>query len=361
MKGASKLSNKANIIIDDVKRTETSIDQFINKYCDNGKITVDDLLGMYDEGSDERKFIQKYAETNLAYSGTIISISAYILAIVAILITLFLYLYDILEIQHILIFGLIALIVIFMMVLYGSAFLNTFPKLERNKYIIMSIEDKWKNQDESHSNSNTTKGEDDDTMMKNDCKTGIICWIIGALLVMVTMIVIYLMGINYKLSSDDATPILTFILVAVTARYAWSTHAIAKQDADRERIAFLERRLEKFYAPMLFFLDFLGGMFLNHENKPAKIEDDPGMQIFTDGKLSTDNRKTCNEKLDEIIQFGYLAKSDVQQSLPDMRSLIIADYYEDNQYQLTIKSLRDKIKRDIDEYTKELKCLVKEE
>ena len=348
LKGASKLSNKANIIIDDVKRTETSIDQFINKYCDNGKITVDDLLGMYDEGSDERKFIQKYAETNLAYSGTIISISAYILAIVAILITLFLYLYDILEIQHILIFGLIALIVIFMMVLYGSAFLNTFPKLERNKYIIMSIEDKWKNQDESHSNSNTTKGEDDDTMMKNDCKTGIICWIIGALLVMVTMIVIYLMGINYKLSSDDATPILTFILVAVTARYAWSTHMIVKQGADRERIAFIERKMEKFYFPMLELLAFLNvGQWRCHDGSYS---------------LMTDKHEIYSKKLDAFAKFQYLAKNDVRELFLDVNCVLHHyDSFDCQKWQTSIDSLKEKIDRDIEEYTTELKSLIKEE
>ena len=87
LKDSVKLSIKANNIINDVDRTETAIDRFINKYRGkehNEKFAIDGLLDIYTDG-DERNFIKKYAETNIAYSGTTITICAYIFAMARIL------------------------------------------------------------------------------------------------------------------------------------------------------------------------------------------------------------------------------------------------------------------------------------
>ena len=197
--------------------------------------------------------------------------------------------------------------------------------------------------------------------MNTGYKPALIGWICGALLVMVTMIVTYWMGIDYWPSSDDVTLFLTFTLVAVTAMYAWSTHTIVKQGADRERIAFLERRLEKFYMPMLALLEFANTPFQddpdNRFGKPG-----PSTTVFLEGKLSPDYRIKCDEMLDEIIQFRYLAKSNIQDSLPSILKLFKIEFMNSNgTYITTVNSLTDDINHDITEYTKELKSLLKEE
>ena len=341
MKSTSKLSIKANKIIDDINRTETSI-KYRGKGC-NGKIAIGYLLELYAD-DDERKFIQKYVETNSACFGTSITICAYIFAMAAILFTLlwpylYIHIYKTPVQLYLLVLSLI------LIYLFRRVFFDTFPKLERNKAIIMSIEDKWKDQDESYSNPNTKKEGKGGTTMKNGSKTVVSVVISIVLLGMVAV------AVKYWVEIDNWVPIdiiLTSALVIVTAIYAWLTHTIVKQGADRDRIAFIERRLEKLYFPMWDFM-----WFLDERKVVIHGGDSYGLVL--------ENHVIATKKIDKFVPFQYLATNDVQESWPKINELLHGPPMDSVEYEDTIKTIKDKINRDLEAYTKELKSLLKEE
>ena len=209
----------------------------------------------------------------------------------------------------------------------------------------MSIEDKWKDQDESYSNPNTKKEGKGGTTMKNGSKTVVSVVISIVLLGMVAV------AVKYWVEIDNWVPIdiiLTSALVIVTAIYAWLTHTIVKQGADRDRIAFIERRLEKLYFPMWDFM-----WFLDERKVVIHGGDSYGLVL--------ENHVIATKKIDKFVPFQYLATNDVQESWPKINELLHGPPMDSVEYEDTIKTIKDKINRDLEAYTKELKSLLKEE
>lgn len=343
LKDTAKLSIEASNIIFDVKRTEINPGN-----GNNGKIAINELLSLHAD-TNERKFIKNYAETKSAFDGIAITISAYLFAIFTLLIALSTNVLQSLQ-MHLDIMPLIVAAISLMVMTIIS---RVGHMLNRNEAIIMSIEDEWNDQDESHMDSNAKNTGEDDATMNMEPKKTIFSLMSGALLV----IIIFWMIINYFPSidvvnnpltiSDVINIMLTFTLVAVTTIYAWLTHKIVKQGTAKNRIAFIERILEKLYMPMIDFLSFLDANKLD----------------FGDGRYQVNPKhlEIGIKMVDKFVPFQYLAKDDVQRLFPDINYILHNGVIDGHKWQFAIDSLNDKINRDIEAYTKELKSLLKEE
>ena len=248
LKDNVKLSITANEIIDNVGRTETSIDQFIIKYLGktrDEKIAIDDLLGMYKNDGD-REFIQKYVETKSAYLDTTIAIYAYLFATSALFFTLiWSYLYDGIHIFVIQLSILVAILIL--LNLFVRVFLNLIPKLNRNKTIIMSIGDKWNDQGESHSNPNTKNEGDDDTTMNTGYKTALIGLICGAFLVCVVGV-----GLKYYQAKgwDAFDPLSNILLVSVLVGVTWYYAGQVAKQTKFMKIDRVSKEMDRLVSPL---------------------------------------------------------------------------------------------------------------
>ena len=254
------------------------------------------------------------------------------------------------------------------LIVFGNNELKT--AVEWDEITSMEISIREDNETETKSTQNetseSTKEENKSqfgwrTNMKNKYKAGAF-YVIGALYVI--FVVLLVKVVLHWVNTGDWSPIdviLTSMVVVITAIYTLLTHMIVKQGADRDRIAFIERKLEKCYFPMRSFFTFLNtDMYIdesgtNQEKKIGPLGD------AAKCKISQDNQIQICSMLDEIIPFEYLAKSDVQKSLSEVRVLIRKNHVDFDQYQTAINSFKKSIDDDIEEYTKELKYLVKEE
>lgn len=154
----------------------------------------------------------------------------------------------------------------------------------------------------------------------------------------------------------DANIILTFALVVVTAIYVGLTNKIVKQGANRDRIAYLERMLEKLYVPMMDFLDFL-------DAKKSSLDishiDIPELHKLNKYRLNSPDHEIGIEMVNKFAPFKYLAKEDVQELFLDIHQIFYNGGIDVQKWDGIIDAHKANIKRDIEIYSDELESLIK--
>ena len=131
------------------------------------------------------------------------------------------------------------------------------------------------------------------------------------------------------------------ILVAITAIYVKLTGQIVKQTDKNSEIAFIEKRLEKLYYPLIDVLQNPTYMDLTGGDK---------------GKFLDLN------KIDNIIPFQYLASKNIDDLLNDYINITLAertDFAYNYVPYIVNKDIMAKVKMDIEIYKSELKKLIK--
>lgn len=133
----------------------------------------------------------------------------------------------------------------------------------------------------------------------------------------------------------------SIILVAITAIYVILTGQIVKQTDKNSEIAFIEKRLEKLYYPLIDVLQNPTNMDLTGGNKSKFLD---------------------LNKIDKIIPFQYLASKDIENLLNDYINTALAERTDINYNYVPYivnKDFMAKVKMDIEIYKSELKKLIK--
>ena len=265
LKDTAKLSIKASNIIFDVKRTEINPGN-----GNNGKIAINELLSLHADPNG-RKFIKNYAETKSAFDGIAITISAYLFAIFTLLIALYTNVLQSLQMHPDimpLIFAAISLMLMTIIFRFGHM-------MNRNEAIIMSIEDEWDDQDESHIDSNTKNTKEDDATMNTGYKTAMVMCIFGALMTMgVISMIKYYLAVGWDAFGPLSNIILVTVLVGVTLYYAGQ---VAKQ-TNLMKIDRVSKEMDKLVAPLDSMKDNIR-MFNCASTNNSLMNNDPSYKV----------------------------------------------------------------------------------
>lgn len=130
-------------------------------------------------------------------------------------------------------------------------------------------------------------------------------------------------------NSGLITAIATVVLVIITGVYAWLTHKTVEQSKNTERTAFIERRLEKFYYPLLSCL-----------SSPSEIN-----EYF--------------DQIENIFKYSYLATNETKKDFSLYRINKVFPKNGNKEGKVIYDRLYDLVLSDINRFEKDLRNLVK--
>lgn len=133
----------------------------------------------------------------------------------------------------------------------------------------------------------------------------------------------------------------TLLLVFVTLIYVLFTGKIVRQTNNAQKIVFIERKLEKFYFPMLNVLEYL--LNITYHNVDDNFDD-------------------IIKKLDAIIPYQYLATDKSRQFFTQISSIVSDSdsiVHNVNRKRNTLEIFQDHLLIEIDKFDTELQNSIK--
>lgn len=127
--------------------------------------------------------------------------------------------------------------------------------------------------------------------------------------------------IMYKSMSIES--IFTFLLVSITAYYAYVTNKILKQSKNEQKINFNEKTLEEFYYPLRSCLLNYSSVFYKMNKKYLEIEEEEEEEEEIEKRMIK-NFYICFKK---VIPYSYLASDDLKCLFNDFRMFYEIDKY----------------------------------
>lgn len=177
--------------------------------------------------------------------------------------------------------------------------------------------------------------------------------------------ILYILGLclsyfiaNRMFPSDSNLLLLqastTIVLVFITMIYVYLTAEIVKQSKNEQKIAFIEKRLEKLYYPLQQILD---SSFLYYPSEEDVMELGYVPEAFVNYNIEY-------KKIEEIIPYLYLAKDELKHKLHRLLKILNNLKKKDIKlFTIDEVNLHDQIneivKRDIKNFLSDLNNLIK--